>query len=147
MCLIGIMVGEEQLVEYDLMVTNTRDDPYIRFASHVTYELNVGRGFTMAKKELGASVLSTLPLKNYYHYSVETSTIQGLCKFFGSTIFTACGRVLDFSYVDTLTFFYASFDLSKASDLFVKHQKVEEMRVRLVKAIELALKENPKIIN
>jgi hypothetical protein len=118
-----------QTDQYDLMVTDKREDAYVRFASHVTYEHDGGFGRT------------TTDHARDPRSSVETSTTQGLCRFFGPLVFNECANEKDFAYLESLTFQYAAFDLSENVKVPVKEAQLRDSQLRLDMAIQEAMQD------
>ena len=105
---------------------DSKSEPIIRYAVHLTYELN-GR--------INCSKATC------YEASVMEIITQGLCRAFGASVFHACSNHSDFTYVNELTFSYGHEEI-QAADKVAKANVLRNHLFRLSDAIKTALSIN-----
>jgi hypothetical protein len=118
MCQLSVFVGETKQEGYDLFITNVRqDEPFMRIASHVKYEL--------------------APPNQSYGETAQTAVIDGLCRWITALYLpTLCFNRDRSPYLERVTFFYdhhlLSSKLGASREPFDKKIKEHQSRFNIV---------------
>ena len=134
MCQLGTYLerGNPEQTEYEkywfLHLDNSTLEPMLRYSIHVTYE---------------PSDSSQCEEPICYEKSANEVIRQGLCRAFGSSIFSVCTNSSNLDYVNKVTFFYAHTNIQAANET-VRMNAVKSYLDRLHHITKIALSRSKK---
>ncbi|KAH9262755.1 hypothetical protein BASA82_000211 [Batrachochytrium salamandrivorans] len=113
MCQLSAYIKAKRGAGYEVRVVEDEHDngPFLRFAAHVTYER-------------GGSATT-------YHDAVKRSTVQGLCFWFGKTVFADDCEEGDGAYLRKLIFTYAGYDMNRQFTFAQRQLALSQAKTRL----------------